>query len=364
VARHLGRAFPVTVRTTLLAAHTLPPEYRGRADEYIEAIAREWLPELCAQGLVDAVDIFCENIAFSVAQPNGCSPPRARSVAAQDARRAAQQLGGTLMAARQGALSCDHLEYAGDAEAAALARAGTVAVLLPVAFYCLAPSANRGCGAARAPGGARHRQRLQSRFRARRLTAARDEHGDTAVRPDGGGRAAGRHASCGARARTARRTRRARSRPGGRLRGVNLRSIEELGYWMALTRAGPWCARQRCCDGRTRLSEALAPGRCASRPATRVRGPVSVQIDGGGTRRRARGHAVTARLAAADAPAYGINTGFGLLANTRIPAAQRTLLQRNIILSHSSGVGPLLDDAIVRLTLVLKLASLLQGFSG
>src|SRR2546430_581359 len=68
VARHLGRAFPVTVRTTLLAAHTLPPEYRGRADEYIEAIAREWLPQLCAQGLIDGVDVFCESIAFSVAQ--------------------------------------------------------------------------------------------------------------------------------------------------------------------------------------------------------------------------------------------------------------------------------------------------------
>ncbi len=75
-------------------------------------------------------------------------------------------------------------------------------------------------------------------------------------------------------------------------------------------------------------------------------------------------HALIGRLAAGDAPAYGINTGFGLLAQTRIPAAQRTLLQRNIILSHSAGVGPLLDDAIVRLTLVLKLASLVQGFSG
>jgi histidine ammonia-lyase len=75
-------------------------------------------------------------------------------------------------------------------------------------------------------------------------------------------------------------------------------------------------------------------------------------------------HTATARLAAGERPAYGINTGFGLLAQTRIPAAQRTLLQRNIILSHSSGVGPMLDDAIVRLTLVLKLASLLQGFSG
>jgi histidine ammonia-lyase len=75
-------------------------------------------------------------------------------------------------------------------------------------------------------------------------------------------------------------------------------------------------------------------------------------------------HATTLRIAAADAPAYGINTGFGLLAQTRIAPAQRALLQRNIILSHSSGVGPPLDDAVVRLTLVLKLASLLQGFSG
>jgi histidine ammonia-lyase len=93
-------------------------------------------------------------------------------------------------------------------------------------------------------------------------------------------------------------------------------------------------------------------------------GPVSVQIDAAALGAVRDAHAVTARLAAADAPAYGINTGFGLLANTRIPPAQRTLLQRNIILSHSCGVGPLLDDAIVRLTLVLKLASLLQGFSG
>jgi histidine ammonia-lyase len=75
-------------------------------------------------------------------------------------------------------------------------------------------------------------------------------------------------------------------------------------------------------------------------------------------------HAATSKLAAADAAAYGINTGFGLLAQTRIPAAQRTLLQKNIILSHSTGVGPLLDDSIVRLVMVLKLSSLLQGFSG
>ena len=93
-------------------------------------------------------------------------------------------------------------------------------------------------------------------------------------------------------------------------------------------------------------------------------GPVTVGIAPEALSAVREAHALTARLAAADAPAYGINTGFGLLANTRIAPAQRTLLQRNIILSHSAGVGPLLDDSIVRLTLVLKLASLLQGFSG
>ena len=94
-------------------------------------------------------------------------------------------------------------------------------------------------------------------------------------------------------------------------------------------------------------------------------GALTVSIDAGGARRRcARRTRSRCALAADEAPAYGINTGFGLLAQTRIPTAQRTLLQRNIILSHSAGVGPLLDDAIVRLMLVLKLASLLQGFSG
>src|SRR5579863_312293 len=93
-------------------------------------------------------------------------------------------------------------------------------------------------------------------------------------------------------------------------------------------------------------------------------GPVGVAIDGAALTAVREAHALTMRLAAADAPAYGINTGFGLLAHTRIAPAQRALLQRNIILSHSCGVGPLLDDAVVRLTLVLKLSSLLQGFSG
>lgn len=92
--------------------------------------------------------------------------------------------------------------------------------------------------------------------------------------------------------------------------------------------------------------------------------PLSVSIHERAIRAVRDSHAATMKLAAGDAAAYGINTGFGLLAQTRIAPEQRTLLQKNIILSHSAGVGPLLDDSIVRLMMVLKLASLLQGFSG
>jgi imidazolonepropionase len=153
VARALGRAFPVTVRTTLLAAHTLPPEYRGRADAYIGMVAREWLPQLTAEGLVDAVDVFCEDIAFSVTQAETLFAA-ARSLGVPVKMHAEQlsNLGGTLLAARYGALSCDHLEFAGEAEARALAHAQSVAVLLPVAFYCLAPERRPPVAALRAAG--------------------------------------------------------------------------------------------------------------------------------------------------------------------------------------------------------------------
>lgn len=93
-------------------------------------------------------------------------------------------------------------------------------------------------------------------------------------------------------------------------------------------------------------------------------GHVPVRLDDGALARVRDGHAATLALAASDAPAYGINTGFGLLAQTRIPPEQRALLQRNIVLSHAAGVGPLLPDPVVRLILVLKLASLARGFSG
>jgi imidazolonepropionase len=155
VARALGRAFPVTVRTTLLAAHTLPPEYRGRADQYIDDIARDWLPALAREELVDAVDVFCERIAFDTAQAERLyAAARALGLPVKMHAEQLSNLGGTLLATRHGALSCDHLEYAGETEAAALARAGTVAVLLPVAFYCLAAARKPPLAALRAAGAA------------------------------------------------------------------------------------------------------------------------------------------------------------------------------------------------------------------
>ncbi len=153
VARQLGRAFPVTVRTTLLAAHTVPPEYRGRADAYIDTVADRWLPALAAEGLVDAVDVFCESIAFSVAQAERLfAAAHARGIPVKMHAEQLSNSGATLMATAHGALSCDHLEYAAAAEAEALARAGTVAVLLPVAFYCLAEARKPPVALLRAAG--------------------------------------------------------------------------------------------------------------------------------------------------------------------------------------------------------------------
>jgi len=138
VARTLGTAHGVRVATTLLAAHALPPEYAGRADDYIEAIVSDWLPRAAREGLADAVDAFCERIAFSPAQ---CARvfDAARTLGLPVKLHADQlsDLGGAALAARHGALSADHLEWTDEAGVAAMAAAGTVAMLLPGAFYFL-----------------------------------------------------------------------------------------------------------------------------------------------------------------------------------------------------------------------------------
>lgn len=139
VARALAHALPVTVTTTLLAAHALPPEYAGRPEAYIEDVAAVWLPRLHQEGLVDSVDMFCDSVGFSVDHARILFDAAARlDVPVKMHAEQLSNLGGSLLAASRGALSCDHLEYAGTPEAEALAAAGTVAVLLPVAFFCLA----------------------------------------------------------------------------------------------------------------------------------------------------------------------------------------------------------------------------------
>ncbi len=137
VARRLGDDLPLTVRTTCLSAHALPPEFAGRTDDYIDAVCR-WLPDLDAQGLVDAVDVFCDRIGFTPAQTRRVfEAARALGLPVKLHAEQLSDQGGARLAAEFGALSCDHLEYLGDDGVRAMAQAGTVAVLLPGAFYFL-----------------------------------------------------------------------------------------------------------------------------------------------------------------------------------------------------------------------------------
>ena len=137
IARQLGETLPLTVRTTFLGAHALPPEFEGRADDYVTALC-EWMPRLHALGLIDAVDAFCESIGFTLAQTRRVF--EAAKTLGLPVKLHAEQLsnlGGSAMAAEFGALSCDHLEHLDEAGIRAMAGAGTVAVLLPGAFYFL-----------------------------------------------------------------------------------------------------------------------------------------------------------------------------------------------------------------------------------
>jgi imidazolonepropionase len=136
VARRLASP-ALDVRTTCLAAHTVPPEYEGRADEYVDAVCA-WLPRLHAQGLVDAVDAFCERIAFTPAQTRRVfAAARALGLPVKLHAEQLSDCGGAALAAEFGALSCDHLEHVGEAGVRAMAQAGSVAVLLPGAYYFL-----------------------------------------------------------------------------------------------------------------------------------------------------------------------------------------------------------------------------------
>jgi imidazolonepropionase len=141
VARRIGRDLPVTVCTTFLGAHAVPPEFAGRADAYVDEICERMLPALAGEGLVDAVDAFCESIGFTPAQTERVF--RAAQALGVSVKLHAEQLsdlGGAALVARYHGLSADHLEYLSADGISAMRGAGTVAVLLPGAFYFLRES--------------------------------------------------------------------------------------------------------------------------------------------------------------------------------------------------------------------------------
>ncbi|MCT4707197.1 imidazolonepropionase [Enterobacteriaceae bacterium H16N7] len=138
VIRRLGEDLPLSILSTCLAAHAVPVEYQGRADEWISYICETLLPELHAEGLVDAVDAFCEHLAFSPAQVEQVFQTAKRL--GLPVKLHAEQLSlqhGAALAARFQALSADHLEYLCEEDIVEMARQGTVAVLLPGAYYFL-----------------------------------------------------------------------------------------------------------------------------------------------------------------------------------------------------------------------------------
>ena len=137
-ARRLGTMRPVTIKTTFLGAHALPEEFKDREDAYIDLVLNEMMPAAADAGLADAVDVFCETIGFNLANTERVLR-KARELGLPTKIHAEQlsDMGGAAMAARYGALSADHLEYLGPDGVDAMAKAGTVAVLLPGAFYVL-----------------------------------------------------------------------------------------------------------------------------------------------------------------------------------------------------------------------------------
>jgi imidazolonepropionase len=137
VARRLGTELGITVRTTYLGAHALPPEFADRADDYLDAVC-EWMQVLHREGLIDAVDAFCEKIAFSPAQTRRVfEAAQALGLPVKLHADQLSDLGGAALCAQFGGLSADHLEYTEASAVWAMAKAGTVAVLLPGAFHVL-----------------------------------------------------------------------------------------------------------------------------------------------------------------------------------------------------------------------------------
>lgn len=152
-ARRIATLRPVHITTTHLAAHAIPPEYKGRAEAYIDEIAFPSMHAAYVGGLIDAVDAFCEGIAFSPAQIDRLfTAARALGLPVKLHAEQLSDLNGAVLAAKHNALSADHLEFLGPDGVAAMAAAGTTAVILPGAFYTLRETQMPPIGALRTAG--------------------------------------------------------------------------------------------------------------------------------------------------------------------------------------------------------------------
>lgn len=138
VARRLGEVLPINVSTTYLGAHAVPPEYKGQSDEYVDKICTDIMPKLAKENLVDTVDVFCENIGFTLEQTRKVFEiAKSLGLAIKGHTEQLSAMGGSELAANMGALSVDHLEFLQESDVKAMAKNGTVATLLPGAFYYL-----------------------------------------------------------------------------------------------------------------------------------------------------------------------------------------------------------------------------------
>lgn len=138
VARRLGEVVGLRVKTTFLGAHALPAEYKGRSQAYVDFLCEEMLPSVKESGLADCVDVFCESIGFTLAQTEQIfKSSKTQGLPIKCHAEQLSQMGASALAAKYGALSCDHLEFLDELGAAAMAQANTIAVLLPGAFYFL-----------------------------------------------------------------------------------------------------------------------------------------------------------------------------------------------------------------------------------
>ena len=333
-ARRLADEREVTVSTTFLGAHALPPEFLHDRAGYLDLVVEDMLPKLAAEGLVDAVDGFLETIAFNADEITRVFEAARRL--GLPVKLHAEQLsnqGGAALAARYGALSADHLEHLDEAGAAALARANTVAVLLPGAYYTLretqAPPIDLIAQARRGDG---RRHRLQSRHFADDLYIARAQHGGDAVSPDGRGVSDRRHPQRGASVEAGGRARLARSGQACRFRHLGHRAARRA-------RLSPRLQSAASTRVEGTMKVRLRAGAVPLKDWREVWRGAEIELDPSGAGRIKASAEAVQRILARGAPVYGVNTGFGKLASVRIDEADLAQLQRNIVLSHAVGVG-------------------------